>query len=46
MGFACTTRELPITVALSFYAPAEAKRCETTEEEFKAAIERFDFIVH
>ncbi|QRK10281.1 hypothetical protein JQX13_09400 [Archangium violaceum] len=39
-------KELPTTVALSFYAPAEARRCETTEEELKAAIERFDFIVH
>jgi hypothetical protein len=38
-------KELPTTVALSFYAPAEAKRSGTTEEELKAAIERFDFIV-
>ncbi len=34
------------TMALSFYAPAEAKRSGTTEEAFKAAIEKCDFIVH
>jgi hypothetical protein len=39
-------KEWPSTVALSFYAPNEAKRCGTTEAELKAAIERFDFIVH
>jgi hypothetical protein len=39
-------KELPSTVALTFYAPAEAKRSGTTEEALKAAIERFDFIVH
>jgi len=39
-------KEVPSTVALTFYAPSEAKHCETTEEELKAAIERFDFIVH
>jgi hypothetical protein len=38
-------KELPSTVALSFYAPAEAKRSRTTEAELKAAVERFDFIV-
>ncbi|WNG41649.1 hypothetical protein F0U61_54185 [Archangium violaceum] len=38
-------KELPTTVALSFYAPAEAKRSGATLEEFKAAVERFDFIV-
>ncbi|HEX8435263.1 hypothetical protein [Archangium sp.] len=39
-------KDLPTTVAWSFYAPAEAKRSGTTEEALKAAIERFDFIVH
>ena len=39
-------KELPSTVALTFYAPTAAKRCGTTEAELKAAIERFDFIVH
>lgn len=38
-------KELPSTVALTFYAPTEAKRSETTVEELKAAVERFDFIV-
>ncbi|WNG61083.1 hypothetical protein F0U59_45020 [Archangium gephyra] len=33
------------TMALSFYAPAEAKRLNTTEEAFKAAIAKCDFIV-
>ncbi|QRN99373.1 hypothetical protein JRI60_10290 [Archangium violaceum] len=40
------SKELPTTVALCFYAPAVAKRSGTTEEELKAAIERFDFIFH
>jgi hypothetical protein len=31
---------------LSYYAPAEAKWSETTEEAFKAAIEKSDFIVY
>jgi hypothetical protein len=39
-------KELDSTVALTFYAPAEAKRSGTTEEELKRAIQRFDFIVH
>jgi hypothetical protein len=38
-------QELPGTTALTFYAPSEAKRYETTEEELKTAIQRFDFIV-
>ncbi|HYO51233.1 hypothetical protein [Archangium sp.] len=38
-------KEVPSTVAVSFYAPAEAKRSGTTEAELKAAVERFDFIV-
>jgi hypothetical protein len=38
-------KEQPSTVALTFYAPAEAKRSGATLEEFKAAVERFDFIV-
>jgi hypothetical protein len=29
----------------AFYAPSDAKRCKVTEEELKAAIQRFDFIV-
>jgi uncharacterized protein YjbI with pentapeptide repeats len=32
----------PSTVALTFYAPSAARFYETTEEELKAAIERFD----
>jgi hypothetical protein len=39
-------KEVPSVVATTFYAPAEAKRSGTTEDELKAAIERFDFIVH
>ncbi|ATB29994.1 hypothetical protein [Melittangium boletus] len=38
-------KELPSTSALTFYAPAEAKRSGATLEEFKAAVERFDFIM-
>jgi hypothetical protein len=38
-------QELPTTVALSFYAPDQAERSETTEAALKAAIERFDFII-
>jgi hypothetical protein len=38
-------QELPGTTALMFYAPAEAKRYNTTVEELQAAIQRFDFIV-
>lgn len=38
-------KELPSTSALTFYAPAEAKRSGATVEEFKAAVERFDFII-
>jgi hypothetical protein len=36
----------PSTVALTLFAPAEAKQFETTEEELKAVIEKFDFIVY
>ncbi len=32
----------PSTVALTFYAPSAARFYETTEEELRAAIERFD----
>jgi hypothetical protein len=39
-------REPPSTRAITFYAPALAKRCETTEEAFKAVIEQFDCIVY
>jgi hypothetical protein len=34
------------TMALSYYAPAEAKRLGITEEAFKTAIEKCDFIVY
>ncbi len=33
------------TAAVTIYAPEEAKRSGATLEEFKAAVERFDFIV-
>jgi hypothetical protein len=33
-------------VALTFFAPGEARRLETTEEELRAVIEKFDFILH
>jgi hypothetical protein len=36
----------PGTVALTYYAPSAAKRFRTTEEELKAAIQRFDCIVY
>ncbi|QRN94345.1 pentapeptide repeat-containing protein [Archangium violaceum] len=36
----------PRTMAVTFYAPALAKRRETTEEAFRAVIERFDCIVY
>ncbi|WNG32286.1 pentapeptide repeat-containing protein [Archangium violaceum] len=36
----------PATVALTKYAPAVAKKLETTAEELKAVIEKFDFIVY
>lgn len=38
-------KEQPSTSAVTLYAPAEAKRSGATLEEFKAAVERFDFIV-
>ncbi|HYO73040.1 MAG TPA: hypothetical protein VEU33_43960 [Archangium sp.] len=38
-------KEQPSTAAVTIYAPAEAKRSGATLEEFKAAVERFDFIV-
>ena len=34
------------TKALTLFAPAEAKRLETTEEELKAVIKKFDCIVY
>ncbi|WP_257460786.1 hypothetical protein [Archangium lipolyticum] len=34
------------TMALSYYAPAEARRLGISEEAFKAAIEKCDFIVY
>jgi hypothetical protein len=36
----------PSTRALSFYAPAEAKRLAAPEEELRAVIEKFDFIIY
>ncbi|HYO53861.1 pentapeptide repeat-containing protein [Archangium sp.] len=36
----------PSTVALTYHAPTVAKRYETTEEELKAVIEKFDCIVY
>jgi hypothetical protein len=36
----------PSTKALTYYAPTEAKRCDTTPEELKAVIEKFDCIVY
>jgi hypothetical protein len=39
-------QEVPRTTALTFYAPSDAKRCKVTEEDLKAAIQRFDFIVY
>jgi hypothetical protein len=38
-------KEVPSTIAVSFYAPAEAKRSGTTEAELRAAVDRFDFII-
>lgn len=34
------------TVAMTLFAPVEAKRFETTPEALKAVIEKFDFIVY
>jgi len=39
-------REPPSTRAVTFYAPALAKRRETTEDAFRAVIEKFDCIVY
>jgi len=36
----------PGTSALTLFAPAEAKRFETTEEELRALVEKFDCIVY
>jgi hypothetical protein len=38
-------KESEDTAAVTIYAPAEAKRSGATLEEFKVAVERFDFIV-
>jgi hypothetical protein len=38
-------RDSEDTAAVTIYAPAEAKRSGATLEEFKTAVERFDFIV-
>ncbi|AKJ07858.1 hypothetical protein ATI61_107303 [Archangium gephyra] len=39
-------RDPPSTAAVALFAPAEAKRHETTPEAFKAVIEQFDGIVY
>ncbi|OJT16376.1 hypothetical protein BO221_50160 [Archangium sp. Cb G35] len=39
-------RDPPCTMAVTFYAPALAKRRETTEDAFRAVIEKFDCIVY
>ena len=39
-------KQPPETKALTLFAPAEAKRFETTEEELRAVIEKFDCIVY
>ncbi|WNG18222.1 hypothetical protein [Cystobacter fuscus] len=39
-------RDPPCTRAVTLYAPALAKRRETTEEAFKAVVEQFDCIVY
>ncbi len=39
-------KQPPATSALALFAPAEAKRFETTEEELRALIEKFDCIVY
>lgn len=39
-------RDPPSTRAVTFYAPALARRRETTEEAFRAVIERFDCILY
>jgi hypothetical protein len=39
-------RHPPSTTALTYHAPSVAKRMETTEEELRAVIEKFDFIVY
>jgi hypothetical protein len=39
-------KQPPSTSALSLFAPAEAKRFETTEEELRAVIEKFDCIIY
>jgi hypothetical protein len=38
--------EPPSTVAVTLFAPAEAKRFDATPEALRAAIEKFDFIVY
>jgi hypothetical protein len=38
--------DVPSTRAATFYAPTLAKRLETTEEELRSIIERFDCIVY
>jgi hypothetical protein len=39
-------RDPPSTMAVTCFAPTEAKRFDTTPEELKAAIEKFDCIVY
>jgi len=39
-------RDPPCTTAVMLYAPSLAKRRDTTEQAFRAVVERFDFIVY
>jgi hypothetical protein len=39
-------RDPPSTMAVTFFAPAEAKMYDTTPEELRAVIEKFDCIVY
>ncbi|EPX58365.1 hypothetical protein D187_004121 [Cystobacter fuscus DSM 2262] len=39
-------RDPPRTTAVTFYAPALARRRKTTAEAFRAVIEQFDCIVY
>ncbi len=39
-------KDPPSTVAITMFAPIMAERYETTEEELKAVLQKFDFIVY
>jgi hypothetical protein len=39
------SQQPPSTTALTYHAPSVAKRMETTPEELRAVIEKFDFII-